>query len=151
MRNRNSVLTAVLALGLGFSVPASAEEEIVGSAEFMTSCASCHGVGGHGDGALAAHLDPKPTDLTRLAERNGGEFPTLRAFQVVDGRAVVKGHGDRAMPVWGARYRDEIAPSGSLDERRGAEPFVRARVMELVHYLTAIQEPRGETLLPTDE
>lgn len=151
MRNKCLVLAAALAVGVGFSVSASAEEEIVGSAEFMTSCASCHGIGGRGDGPLAAHLDPKPADLTRLAERNGGDFPTLRAFQVVDGRAMVKGHGDRAMPVWGARYRDEIAPSGSPDERRGAEPFVRARVMELVHYLSAIQEPRGETLLPMDE
>lgn len=152
MPNRSSLIAAVLLLlGPGLAVPALAEEEIVGGAEFLASCASCHGVGGRGDGPVAAHLDPKPADLTRLAERNGGEFPTLRAFQVIDGRATVRGHGDRSMPVWGARYRDEIAPSGTLEGRRGAEPLVRTRVMELVHYLSAIQEPRGDTLLPMDE
>lgn len=34
------------------------------AATFASKCAMCHGKGGGGDGAAAAALNPKPTDLT---------------------------------------------------------------------------------------
>lgn len=44
-----------------------------GQALYVAQCATCHGVGGRGDGALAATLDPKPiafTDAERARERS---------------------------------------------------------------------------------
>ena len=97
-------LLPLLAAGvIGTSTTAVAEEELIGSDEFRTSCASCHGVGGRGDGHLAQYLTVKPTDLTALTKNNDGKYPFLRVFQIIDGRTQVAGHGERAMPVCGAR------------------------------------------------
>lgn len=52
-----------------------------GAQVFQTQCAVCHGPRGHGDGPLAATLDPKPTALserTRSRERS-----LLALYQVV--------------------------------------------------------------------
>ena len=124
--------TALLAAGA-----ATAEEELIGSDEFRISCASCHGVGGRGDGPMAQFLTVKPTDLTALSTKNNGEYPFLRVFQVIDGRTLVSGHGDRAMPVWGDRYKLDAAKEyGPM----GGEAAIRARVLELVYYIQSIQQ-----------
>ena len=106
--------------------------------EFQSSCAVCHGETGHGDGNLAAYLTVKPADLTKLTANNHGEFPFLKVFQVIDGRTLVSGHGDRAMPVWGTRYQQDI---GETFGPYGGEIAVRARVLDLVYYIQSIQEP----------
>lgn len=117
---------------------ANAEEELIGSNEFLVSCVSCHGIGAKGDGNLAQFLTVKPTDLTMLAKKTGGGvYPFLKVFQVIDGRTVVSGHGDRAMPVWGDRYKTETKKKyGPF----GSEAATRARVLELVYYLQSIQQ-----------
>jgi len=131
-------MTSVLLAGSVFgSGVAFAEEELIGSEEFRVSCGSCHGVGGKGDGNMAQFLTKKPTDLTTIAKKTGdGKYPFLRVFQVIDGRAVVAGHGDRAMPVWGDRYKKEATKYGAF----GNETAVRGRVLELVYYIQAIQQ-----------
>jgi mono/diheme cytochrome c family protein len=117
--------------------PAFAEEETIGSDEYRISCASCHGVGGRGDGKLAKFLTPKPSDLTVLARNNGGQYPFLKVFLMIDGRADVEVHGDRAMPVWGNRYRKEAAEEyGPF----GGEEVVHGRMLELVYYIQSIQQ-----------
>ena len=136
------LLAAILACGT-----ALAEEETIGSDEYRTSCLSCHGVGGKGDGPIAKYLTVKPTDLTMLAKNNGGqypnltagEYPFLRVYQVVDGRAEVGAHGERAMPVWGARYLAE-QPSGHSSYGGEYEKIVRGRILELVYYIQSIQQ-----------
>jgi len=45
-------------------VPADQASIADGSALYQANCAKCHGTTGHGDGPLAAGLDPKPFDLT---------------------------------------------------------------------------------------
>ncbi len=86
---------------------------------------------------MAQFLTVKPSDLTALAKNNGGEYPFMRVFQMIDGRAVVSGHGDRAMPVWGSRYKKEdVERYGPY----GGEAVVRARVLELVYYVQSIQQ-----------
>ena len=136
--NTGKVIASVLLAGSMFGGAAFAEEELVGSDEFRVSCASCHGIGGRGDGNMAQFLIKKPTDLTALAKSTGsGEYPFLKVFQVIDGRAVVSGHGDRAMPVWGDRYKKEATKKyGAF----GNETAIRGRVLELVYYIQSIQQ-----------
>jgi mono/diheme cytochrome c family protein len=134
---RSTTMAIVTSLTLLTAAGAGAEEETVGSDEYRISCLSCHGVGGRGDGPLAKFLTIKPTDLTLLAKNNGGEYPYMKVFLMVDGREEVAAHGDRAMPVWGARYRKDIAPSyGPF----GGEEIIHGRILELVYYIHSIQQ-----------
>jgi mono/diheme cytochrome c family protein len=118
---------------------------MIGADEFLASCSSCHGISGKGDGPIAQFLTPKPTDLTQLAKNNHGLYPSLgsgnypfqRVFQVIDGRTLVSGHGDREMPVWGSRYKME---AGEKYGPMGSEKVIRGRVLELVYYIQTIQE-----------
>ena len=144
-----ALIGIVTALLLLFSTSVAAEEDTIGSDEYRVSCLSCHGAGGRGDGPLAQFLTVKPTDLTSLARNNGGQYPNLKAgaypflrvYQVIDGRADVAVHGDRAMPVWGNRYLTE-QPMTPLDgPYAGAyEKVVRGRILELVYYIQSIQQ-----------
>lgn len=83
----------------------AAEEMSPGHEEFVNSCGSCHGVDGKGAGFLVrVFRGVDPGDLTQLKQRNNGEFPYDRVFEIIDGRSEVAAHGDRKMPVWGDRY-----------------------------------------------
>jgi hypothetical protein len=42
----------------------------------------------------------RPTDLTGLARRNQGEFPTYRVEKLL-GSSDLAAHGSKRMPVWG--------------------------------------------------
>jgi len=129
------------------STAVQAEEDTIGSDEYRTACLSCHGVGGRGDGPLAKFLTVKPTDLTALSKNNGGQYPNLKAgtypflriYQIIDGRAAVEAHGDRAMPVWGDRYRQQL-PAMYTAYGGEYEKLVRGRILELVYYIQSIQQ-----------
>jgi mono/diheme cytochrome c family protein len=113
-----------------------------GAFEYKSSCATCHGLSGRGDGPMAARLKERPTDLTRLARDNGGVFPTQHIYEVIDGRKEVGAHGTREMPVWGAHYLDEASFQYRYTETMGPfayETLVRARIMALVDYLNRLQ------------
>jgi len=124
--------------------PASESPEQAGARLYARYCASCHGVGGHGDGPLVRVLTVKPADLTRLGEKYGRTLPSESIAAFIDGRSNVKAHGPREMPVWGKRlYRGKPGqapapdtPSGQLREeaRRGAIELIIA-------YLQTIQQP----------
>jgi mono/diheme cytochrome c family protein len=107
------------------------ESRVGGSSVFKTYCASCHGESGRGDGPVAQFLKRKPADLTRIAERNKGTFPAERVFQMIDGRQVVKAHGDSEMPVWG----DAFSRSTTDSDARA----VKVKIDSLVEYLGSIQ------------
>jgi mono/diheme cytochrome c family protein len=67
---------------------------------FQSYCATCHGTAGKGDGPVASALKKTPADLTRLAQRNNGQFPAMHVAEIlrnVDQPA----HGSNVMPVWG--------------------------------------------------
>ncbi len=109
------------------------------AAEFINSCASCHGSDGKGAGFLTrVFRGVDPGDLTQLAANNDGKFPFERVFEVIDGRAEVAAHGDRKMPVWGDRYWENAMTDYGPDElnRRRA----RTRILEVAYYLQSIQE-----------
>ena len=54
---------------------ASAQQMSYGQAEYLNSCAVCHGTEGKGDGPLRDLLVKQPADLTHLSQKNGGKFP----------------------------------------------------------------------------
>ena len=126
-------LSALMAASIFSSGSVSAEEELIGAAEFLASCASCHGVGAKGDGKKAKDLDVAPADLTLLAKDNDGVYPFLEVYNIIDGRTEASGHGDRLMPVWGDRYSTEIG--GPF----GGEAAVHAQILELVSYIKTMQ------------
>jgi mono/diheme cytochrome c family protein len=130
------MLTSILLLGT--TAFAQKEKVDVGKQEFEAHCAGCHGMDARGKGPNATGLKVSPPDLTVIAEHNTGAFPTDRIIGVIDGRAQIKSHGPRDMPVWGDQYASRAAEhfAGSPYEQ---EAFVRGRVLILTDYLRRIQ------------
>ncbi|MET0660846.1 MAG: c-type cytochrome [Steroidobacteraceae bacterium] len=97
-------------------------------------CASCHGAAGRGDGPIAPLIKTGVPDLTRIAQRNQGVFPTEQVHRTIDGRWDRPAHGARDMPVWGLRLY-----YSSMEDDPGERARVDARIEELVNYLRSIQ------------
>jgi mono/diheme cytochrome c family protein len=136
---RKKGLAEIVAATLFWVIPAVglAQEEVVlnnGEREYQAYCATCHGAQGKGDGPMSTILTVVPADLTQIRKKNNGEFPFWRVYKIIDGRDMVRGHGARGMPVWGAYFLSEEG-GGYLDEDR-----VIGRVLGLVYYLQSIQE-----------
>ena len=133
-------LLMLAALAAFTAAPASAqtpgeappESHVGGKSVFTTYCASCHGESGRGNGAVAIFLRTRPADLTQIAIRNKGTFPAERVYKMIDGRQVVKPHGESQMPVWG----DAFAKSATESDERA----IKAKIDALVAYLESIQE-----------
>jgi mono/diheme cytochrome c family protein len=105
-------------------------DSIQGPVLFKAHCAVCHGESGKGNGARARSLKVKVPDLTRIAVRNGGQFPSARVQRIISGEEPPsKGHGTREMPVWGP-----ILSQVGRDQDLG-----RVRVDNLARYLKEIQ------------
>jgi len=86
---------------------------------------------------MAEILKVQPSDLTTIAKNNEGIFPLDQVFRTIDGRHGVAGHGDRDMPIWGARYlREDVERYGDF----GGDDVVRLRILELVYYIQSIQQ-----------
>jgi len=98
---------------------------------YVAYCASCHGVEGRGDGPAAEAMRMRPTDLTALARRHGGQFPALRVQRLLGGIEGVPAHGGKRMPVWGPVFLP-LSP---------AEGETAAMIDRLVRYLESIQKP----------
>jgi mono/diheme cytochrome c family protein len=124
-------LTPFLGLLLlsGPAAGAAANDVALGRQIYLERCASCHGLTGEGDGPVARALTTPPANLRRLSERFGNPLPEDQVARYIDGRAEIKAHGPRDMPVWGARFYVE-----SHNERA-----VRAMIAELIAYLQSIQ------------
>jgi mono/diheme cytochrome c family protein len=136
---RKKGLAGIVVATLLWMIPAVglAQEEVVlknGQQEYQAYCATCHGAQGKGDGPMSTILTVVPADLTQIRKKNNGEFPFWRVYKIIDGRDMVRGHGARGMPVWGAYFLSEEG-GGYLDEDR-----VIGRVLGLVYYLQSIQE-----------
>ena len=129
-----AMLVAGVLLAPGLVTTAAAqvyEQTTAGSDVFRTYCASCHGTSARGDGPLAGSMLKKPANLTEIAKRNGGEFPSEMVFKVIDGRQPVKGHGGPDMPVWG----DVFTKSRDV----GDAARVKGVIQSLVDFLGGIQ------------
>ncbi len=109
------------------------EPVALGELQYTLYCASCHGVGGQGDGPVADALKVRPTNLTLLKSTNDGVFPVDRLSAYIDGRQQVAAHGTRVMPVWGNVWSES-------DGEPVPEEEVALRISELVEYIRSIQE-----------
>ena len=113
----------------GSSARASAQNIDVGKTEYQSSCGSCHGIDGKGDGPVSKELKTPPADLTILAKNNNGVFPYDRVYQMIDGRNTsIPAHGTREMPAWGYRF-------GPPEAFR-----FKNRILAVIDYLKTIQE-----------
>jgi mono/diheme cytochrome c family protein len=142
----------VLAAGLAGVVPAVAGGQtqttpaqlpplirsVKGPDLFQAYCAVCHGVDARGGGPAASSLKAKVPDLTLLARRNRGEFPTARVRQIILGDAVVAAHGSREMPIWAPVFHQV---EGDMD-------WGNVRLENLVKYLESIQSGRDPKAPP---
>lgn len=100
-------------------------------------CSSCHGVTGEGDGPVAPLVKIGVPDLTRIAWRDGGEFPTEDVRRTIDGRFDRPVHGPRDMPVWGWSFYDSSNANDAQERAR-----VDATIDRLVEYLRSIQKEK---------
>jgi hypothetical protein len=91
-------------------------------------------VSGHGDGPVSSLIKIGVPDLTRIAHREGGEFPTEDVRRTIDGRWDHRAHGARDMPVWGWQFYDSSASSDAEERAR-----VDSMIDRLVNYLRSIQ------------
>lgn len=121
----------IAALGLAACV----EEPIDGRTAYLENCASCHGPSGKGDGPLARGLSTAPPDLTMIAARNGGVFPTDQVMSTIDG--LDRGqHFSAAMPEFGAGDLGETV----IVENEGLGTPVPMKLLVLTEYLQSIQQ-----------
>ena len=127
---------ALIVLTAACTSPAIAAEDLMsysGTDLFVRYCASCHGTHGEGDGPVAPFFKLQPPDLTRMARRHGGKFPTENVGKIIDGRASLAAHGTRSMPVWGVEFA--LSEGGT----REAQDQAQTLISRLVEYLRSIQ------------
>jgi mono/diheme cytochrome c family protein len=141
LRLSASIVAAAMIGGPGAGYAQGIE---IGKAEYVNSCASCHGVTGKGEGAVAQSLKRAPSDLTKLSESNLGVFPFSHVYDVIDGRFEVATHGKREMPVWGFVYQPAWNSTQSLALPYGTtnamgESIVRGRILALIDYIFSLQ------------
>ncbi len=146
LNHPSCLLLASLILLPEVAAPAATEPEVhegflaaKGRVTYRVYCANCHGSDAQGRGNIAKFLTVEPTDLTRLSEKNDGEFPAEHVRRVIDGLEEVAGHGRREMPIWGDVFKTPLV-SSSGDE--GDEERAKNKIRELVLYLKSLQKVR---------
>jgi len=103
---------------------------VKGADLFSTYCAVCHGSNGKGDGSMASSLKAKVPDLTLLAKKNKGQFPSPRVRRMIAGDDTVKSHGTREMPIWGPIFH----------QIENDQDLGNVRLENLVKYMESIQQ-----------
>lgn len=136
---RRAIFLTLCSLGIAGCVSQPAHvpaTSMSGEEMYQQLCASCHGPGGEGDGPVSAALKVKVPNLTRIAWRDGGEFPSEDVKRSIDGRIERMAHGPREMPVWGIRFFDLSNPDRGSEQAR-----VNVLLDKLVAHLESIQKP----------
>jgi mono/diheme cytochrome c family protein len=101
-----------------------------GKEMFNSYCAVCHASNGKGGGPAASALKTSPADLTLLAQKNGGKYPSAHVASLIRGRAALPSHGSQDMPIWGPLF-------SSISQ--GHESLVQQRTANLVAYVETLQ------------
>jgi len=140
-RVMNGIIVA--ASGLTFSLAVhAADTAAAGKIEFRNSCALCHGMDGKGRTGVSDLLKKAPPDITQLSKKNGGVFPAERVAAMIDGREMIKVHGERDMPAWGDRYSsDKVKAAEYYGDMpyKDTEMFVKNRINALMGFIKAMQ------------
>jgi len=110
--------------------PSRLIQSLKGADIYRAYCASCHGEQGKGDGPVAPALTTKMPDLTTIAQRTGGVFPTDRVRKIIAGDELILGHGSREMPVWGPIFHQ-------VERDRD---YGEVRLQNVTDYLKSIQK-----------
>jgi len=125
-----------LVLALGFASPAAAQDVMQGEAIFGFYCATCHGTSATGNGPMSPSLVVAPTNLTLLASRNDGVFPTARVVMRIDGRDPLVSHGSM-MPVYG----DFFEGTDVATKAETGQPIMTSQpIVDLLAYLESLQQ-----------
>jgi mono/diheme cytochrome c family protein len=128
-------LILILVAGCAGTSPRSRDVSKLSGAELYEGlCSSCHGASGRGDGPVSSLIKTGVPDLTRMAQREGGEFPTEDVRRTIDGRWDRRAHGARDMPVWGWQFYNSANQNDAEERAR-----VDSMIDRLVGYLRSIQ------------
>ena len=111
-------------------IPVKPTNAASGQEMFMNYCAVCHGKDGKGSGPAAPALKMPATDLTTLAQKNGGKYPALHVSSVIRGEGDVPAHGSKDMPVWGPLF---------WKMSQGHDAEVQQRIANLNQYIESLQ------------
>ena len=111
-------------------IPVKPTNAASGQEMFMNYCAVCHGKDGKGSGPAAPALKMPATDLTTLAQKNGGKYPALHVSSVIRGEGDVPAHGSKEMPVWGPLF---------WKMSQGHDAEVQQRIANLNQYIESLQ------------
>ncbi len=117
-------------------VSAQEPDSKVGHDLYMSYCMQCHGVDANGDGPMAEMIAIDTPDLSSLAERNDGIFPTEVVARQIDGRAPMLAHGGD-MPIFGPFLESDRNVALSLQS--GQIMMAGLPLANLVVYLESIQ------------
>ncbi|WP_103256729.1 c-type cytochrome [Tabrizicola aquatica] len=124
----------ILALPLALAACMEPDQP-TGAEDFANFCASCHGMSGKGDGDGAAFLDRKPADLTLIAARNGGTFPSTKVMAKIWGYTGGR-DGSSVMPEFGPLLQGDLVPYDGGD---GIQTPTPVRLVQLAEYLKSLQ------------
>ena len=110
--------------------PARQPNSLSGKETFLKYCASCHGGDAKGNGPASIALKPPPADLTTLARRHDGKFPSGYVGALLKFGRNLTAHGSDDMPVWGSLLKD-------LDPIK--DPTGQQHVDDVVAYIESLQ------------
>jgi len=102
-----------------------------GAEMYRAYCAACHGRDGKGGGPAADALKTPPADLTALAQKSGGKFPSARVTHIIEGADEIRAHGSSDMPLWGPVFHS-LTP--------GNDAIVKLRISNLAKYIESLQK-----------
>lgn len=111
-------------------VPVKPTSAASGKEMYDMYCAVCHGKDGKGGGPAAEALKTVPTDLTTMAKKEGGKFPSAHVASAIRGDLNVPAHGTKDMPIWGNLF---------WHMSQGHEGEVQLRVANLTNYIESLQ------------
>ena len=133
LRRRLGMIAGLVVLAGSTAASVVYAEADPAKAAYLKYCSACHGESGKGDGVVSGFMQPRPTDLTQLAKKAGGQFPTMQVVESIDGTKTVRAHGDTDMPVWGELFHRQVpAPLTGDGHVRGTE-------LQITEYLRSIQ------------
>jgi mono/diheme cytochrome c family protein len=109
----------------------SKDEPVSGKQLYASYCSMCHGTDAKGGGPFSPQLKVWPPDLTQLAKKNNGTYPTMRVSESIDGEFGKPSHGSREMPIWGPVFRSMA---------HGHQDSAQLRINNVVKYLETLQQ-----------